>query len=265
MLKRLPSIGTLFRDSLALFQTTWQQILGLLLIPGLIILLAAIPLLSAVLRSSDDVIGAVLGAGIAGGIFLLLGTILGWIAMIFSHIAIVIVFLRSTERLAMRSALRASTPYFWPYVWVSILYIVPVVLLDIVSNAIGLDRSPLFAVLKFIATLAYGTYLGFSLFTLIDEGKRGIDALKASATYVHPHFFGVLGRSIILGVVLMVLILAVTALLFALLTVAKFAPAAIFAAVVLGIAAYLAIIIFTDTYNFTLYKHTKTTEKNVSV
>lgn len=175
----LKSPSTLLKDSFDFYKQHYQILLTIAIIPAIITAIG-----SYLSYSSMGPLGYnPYSSSPIGGLFSLLGAI----ASIFAAIALVRISFNPTMYKNAVDALKASGNLFFPYLWVSILSGVVIVL--------GL-------IALIIPGIIFMVWFCFSGFILINEGTRGIPALKASKKYVEGHFMDVFVRLLVLILVM---------------------------------------------------------------
>lgn len=175
----LKSPSTLLKESFDFYKHHYQILLTIAIIPAIITAIG-----SYLSYSSIGPLGYnPYSVSPLGGLFSLLGVI----TSIFAAIALVRISFNPTMYKNALDALKASSSLFFPYLWVSIL-------------------SGVIIVLGFIALIIPGVifmvWFCFSGFILINEGTRGIPALKTSKKYVEGHFMDVFVRLLVLILVM---------------------------------------------------------------
>jgi hypothetical protein len=136
------------------------------------------------------------------------------IALIFMNIAMYKA-VASPVGTTIESAYRFAQKYFIQYILLSIMVGV-VVLLGLVALV--------------IPGIIFAVWFGFAYFILIFEGKKGVEAMKASKAYVKGRWWPVFGRLIGLGIFMILLSIATGVIGYAL--AALFLPADLATAIV---------------------------------
>jgi hypothetical protein len=168
----LHSVGSLFSESWKLYKERWSVLVEIVLLPVLVIVLGYI----------------FIGFGL-GPAFLALGGMVvfaGYIIFMFSMAPLIYSIQHAT---GMDESYRATVKLFWPLVWVSIL-------------------SALAVIGGFVMLLIPGIWLAVAfsvgIYVFVVEQRRGIDALRASKDYIKGYWWAVLGRTILLGILVVV-------------------------------------------------------------
>ena len=171
----LHSIGSLFSDSWKLYKERFGVLTEIMLLPVLVMILAEV-LLSL------------------GSIFILLGVlvlIIGVIALVFVSIPLISSIHNNS---GVDASYKNTVPLFWPFVWMTIL--------------------TMFAVLGgsfmlIIPGIWLAVALGVARYVFVIEGRRGIDALRQSKDYIKGYWWAVLGRSLLLGIIVLVAVFVI--------------------------------------------------------
>ena len=166
----LPDIGTLFRESWALYRGRFPRLIGT----------TFVPLLTSFMGGLFIAFGtaALVGLGI---IFIIAGIVLSLI----SYIAVIYIF---KDNLSIGRAYRVASQRFFPYFWIIIL-----------SSLITLGGF----ILAVIPGIIFSVWFTLAPFILVVEDKRGLEAVLKSKEYIQGHWWAVLGRIIVLTIVLL--------------------------------------------------------------
>jgi len=166
----LPDIGTLFRESWALYRGRFPRLIGTTFVPLLTSFIGGLFIASGVT--------ALAGLGI---IFIIAGIVLSLI----SYVAVIYIF---KDNLNIGRAYRVASQKFFPYLWIVIL-----------SSLITLGGY----ILAVIPGIIFSVWFILAPFILVVEDKRGLEAVLKSKEYIQGHWWAVLGRIIVLTVVLL--------------------------------------------------------------
>ncbi len=173
--KNLDPIGSLFSGSWNTYKERFSTLAEIILVPAFVMILGY------VLRS-------------LGSPFATLGIIVifaGEVLFILSSLALIISVHGNTSA---DESYRASLGFFWPGVWIGILSF-----LAIMGASIML----------IIPGIWLAVAMSFFDYALVIENRRGIDALRQSREYVKGYWWPVFGRTLLLGLISMVLIIVV--------------------------------------------------------
>ena len=138
------------------------------------------------------------------GILGLLATIVYIVAIVWGFSALYLRVMKFDQPATLKQAYLTAKPYIWPMVVVGFL--------TGLFTMIGL-------LLLVIPGIIVAVWLSFSYYIVIDENKRGMDALKASKEYVSGYWWPVFGRLVVVVIALCVVNIAASTLLHALLGV----------------------------------------------
>ncbi len=172
------STGALFNTAFAFYKAHWKLLVGITLIPGV---------LQAIVSYLAPAEGQVAPAFVPGAL-LLVAVIITVAVSIISAAALVLAAADPSRYQSPVDAIKAGSRFFLPMLWVMVL------------TALALMGG---FILFIIPGLIFAVWFAFSYFTLILEGKRGAEAMKASKAYVEGHWWQVAGR---IGAVALVMI-----------------------------------------------------------
>jgi hypothetical protein len=186
---KLRSIGELFNGALSLYGAHWQTLIPVALVPSVVMALLA-PLTPAV-EGPNAFMGSSAPLLISISLIAIILTILSIAAMVYA-------VADPARYRNFMDAYKASAPIFLPLIWVMILTALAVF--------VGF-------ILLIIPGIIAMVWLSFAQYTVVLEGKRGIEALKASKAYVTGRWFSVFGRLIVMWIVVGVISVAVSAVI----------------------------------------------------
>jgi hypothetical protein len=172
----LRSATSLLKSSWAKYKQHASVLVPIMLIAGAGLYLQFIFLL---MGSNSHTTGGTIGTlGLIGGIIYLVGTVWGVTAL-------VNLVRKLDQPTTIGQAFSSAKPFIWPIVITGIL--------AGIFTIIGL-------ILLVIPGLIVGVWLSFSMFVVVNENKSGMDALKASKTYVTGYWWTVFLRLLVIGV-----------------------------------------------------------------
>ena len=178
----LPEVSELIKKSWSFYKQNYKKFL-LLSVP--LVCLAVVGSIIGLLLQMSNLPNSV------GYILVMVGILLSLAVPIFS-IVFPIVLIKNIKDAEENSLFDAITLYkssfkiLLPLVWVGILF-----------TLISLGGSILFL----IPGIALAGYLGYYHYTVVLDGKRGLEALLASFYYVRGNWWGIFGRLFLLGLV----------------------------------------------------------------
>jgi len=176
----LPRIGDLLTKSFSYYKKHFKQLFLIGLVPVCLAILS--PLISF---KGDALFGTLLA--------LLLVFILG-VASFVVQVVAPVAFIRMIQETEEGKHILTSDVYayglklFWPLLWVYILMWTAVM-------------GGFF--LLIIPGIALSVYLLFPMYSFVISGHRGLHALSDSFHYVRGHFWAILGRLVVLGLIIM--------------------------------------------------------------
>lgn len=170
----LPSVGALLKSAWIIFKTRL----------GVLIALEAIPVaLGFVYGFVAETVSTLVQPTGAGGIILVILAVFAVLAimvvMLWSYVALFCVIKDYRERIGIREAYQSSWKQLSAFVWLNLL--------------IGLVTFGA-TIPLIIPGIVLGIWFSFALFILVDEKRRGSEALFASREYVRGAWWAVLGR-----------------------------------------------------------------------
>lgn len=170
----------LLTASFELFKNHWKLFLGIFAIPGLVTAIVDY-------YSATHPVSNVYGAEYP------LPMIVVSIIMVLALFAMQIALSKAVSapnETTIKSAYQFAQKYFLQYILLSIM----------VGFVILLGTLALI-----IPGIIFAVWFGFSYFVLIFEGKKGVDAMKASKAYVKGHWWAIVGRIVVLMFVMIAL------------------------------------------------------------
>jgi len=173
----LHSIGSLFSETWKLYKERWSVLVEIVLLPTLVVALGVI-LVGLNLGSAFRALG-------------LLVVFVGWVIFIYSVLPVIYSIHNTT---GVDASYKATIGSFWPYIWVGIL--------EFLSVLGG-------AAMLIIPGIWLGIALSFAVYIFIIEHRRGIDALRQSKDYVKGYWWAVLGRTLLLALIYVVVMVIV--------------------------------------------------------
>lgn len=197
-INKLIGVRELFRQSLSLYKTNYKVFMAIGLVPVVYGIIQG--LVSAIFHySMSDSILAVI---IVSLVTILLG-LLGIIIQTLYQVSLVksIDDAGKSGAFDLKEVYRKSLSLFLSYWWVAIL-----------SGLIVIVCFVLFIVPGIIVSVL----IGFAYFSLIIDGKKGLQALSNSYYYVKGNWLGVFGRLLSVSLISFILVIVIYAILFVL-------------------------------------------------
>jgi hypothetical protein len=216
----LNPVGKLFSDSWKLYKERFGVLTEIMLLPVLIMVLAEV-LISL------------------GSIFALLGVlvlILGFISLVFVSLPLISSIHNNS---GVDASYRNTMGLFWPFVWLVIL------------SALAVFGG---AFMLLIPGIWLAIALAMARYTFVIEGRRGIDAMRQSKDYVKGYWWAVFGRSILIGLLFMAVVIVIELPLGALLAV--FVGKA--GAGIIGFVLTLFYVPFSTVYVYNIFENLRT-------
>jgi hypothetical protein len=167
-----------------MFKENWKLFLGIFLVPGL--MTAVVDYLNTDTYGQPMEINPLFAENAI--IFILLAIV--FIAILLLMNIAMYKAVVSPQGTTIQSAYQFALSNFVPYLVVSIIMGV-VVFLGFIALV--------------IPGIIFAVWFSFSYFTLLSEGKKGIEALKASREYVRGHWWPVFGRFVVLCIAMIIL------------------------------------------------------------
>ena len=208
--RRLDPIGKLFSDAWRLLNEKGAVVFQILLIPAVLI---SLPRLS--------------GEGMTG--------LLAFVGIVLFGAAIPAAISAYDGTMKFGEAYRRGWTFFWAMVWL--------VILQWFVTIGGF-------VMLIVPGIIMAVWFTFSHFTLVLEGRRGLDALRRSRHYVTGFWWAVVGRSLLFGIaawIVMMVISVPLALMFG----------AMLGGAIANLIGTLAIMPFSMAYSYVLYQNLK--------
>lgn len=186
----LTPFGELFKSSWELYKKKISVLAVLFAVPFVVNVLAAIVSGRQVATStSTGVLGALSPFGFAAvGTTALAFTLVAFVVSLWIQVASVYAIDSAEEKPSISDLLAKSWPMLLPYLLVAIL-----VGLAVLGGLI----------LLIVPGIIFALWFSFSTFTLVLEGKRGTEALKASKAMVSGRLGAIFGRFILLALSLL--------------------------------------------------------------
>jgi hypothetical protein len=173
----LRPIGSLFSDAWKLYRERWSVLVEIVLLPTLVVILGIV-LIALDLGTLIHVLAS-------------LAVFAGWVTFMYSVLPLIYSIHHET---GVDASYKATVGWFWPYVWAMILTI-----LAVMGGFIMLA----------IPGIWLGTALAFVVYVFVTEQRRGIDALRQSKDYVKGYWWAVLGRTLLLALIYIVMIVVI--------------------------------------------------------
>ncbi|MHB8791247.1 MAG: hypothetical protein ACYDBT_15365 [Desulfobulbaceae bacterium] len=177
----------------ALFRTAWDQykkraipLLAVMLISAVVLASLAMALVlcvtlggAALTHFTDERTATYLIIVLAGGLLLVLTVLAFWAYT--ALLALVV-----NEDLGIIEAFQAGWTWLWPMSWVLVL-------------APGIVLTGF--VLGFLPGILFAVWFAFCMYVLLEEDRRGMDALLASREYVRGHWWNTFGKLLIVWLI----------------------------------------------------------------
>lgn len=184
----LKPLADLFKGAWAKYQQNAQVLIGIMLISGVGLYLQSILLWTAKPTLQVGANGVITTSGLAGmGALALVATVIYIVGMIWGYSALLNKVSKLGQPMGIKDAFMSAKPLIWP------LFLTG--LLAGIFTLIGL-------VLLVIPGIIVGVFLSFSLYIVVDENKKGMEALKASKAYVDGYWLPIFGRALLMGIVI---------------------------------------------------------------
>lgn len=184
----LMPISDLFKGAWAKYKQHAQVLIGIMLISGVGLYLQSILLWSAKSTVQVGANGAIITSGLAGmGTLALVATLTYIVGMIWGYSALLNKISKLNQPMGIQQAFMSAKPLIWP------LFLTG--LLAGIFTLIGI-------ILLIIPGIIVGVFLSFALYIVVDENKKGMDALKASKAYVDGYWLPIFGRVLLMGIVI---------------------------------------------------------------
>ena len=185
----LPRIGDLLTKSVSFYKKHFKQLFFIGLVP------VSVSIFSGLVSVEQ---GFIFGT-ILSFILVFILAIAGFVIQVIAPVA----FIRMIKETEEGKSILTSDVYayglklFWPMVWIYILMWTAVM-------------GGTF--LLIIPGIALSIYLLFPMYSFVISGHRGLHALSDSFHYVRGHFWAILGRLVVLGLIIMALHIVVVVL-----------------------------------------------------
>ncbi|MDA1316847.1 MAG: hypothetical protein O3B87_02365 [bacterium] len=245
--KGLPPVGVLFNDAWKLFQAKWVKLVVFFLI--LIGIMLGIYFVFAIMGILVLGVGSLLTLGDPGAI-----------SEVFSQPSVYlpfggIMFLFMATIIVMSIAVQAGILLLvddekkdqsaFSYLKRGFTYIVPLFLIGIITFFLLIGGMTVL----FIPMLIMAILLMFSIYTVVLENKKAMDAIRMSVSMVAQNFWGILGRVLLLFLLILLLQLVI----------GQMGEAEVLGSITVLILLPLTIAlnIFSLTYSYSLYKHAR--------
>lgn len=184
-----------------LFKKTWEQyskhaqvLIGIMLIAGIGLYIQTILLFTASPASvqvSESGSITMTGGAMAGyGALALVAMIIYIIGMIWGYSALLNKINKLNEQMGIKDAYMSAKPLILPLLLTG--------LLTGIFTLIGL-------ILLVIPGIIVGVFLSMAMYVVVAEGKKGMDAVKASKAYVDGYWWSVFGRILLMTIVIAVI------------------------------------------------------------
>ena len=229
MVAKMPGFGTLFSSAMELYQNHFMLLASIFLVPTVINFVISFFMPRGTTFSFGPLEIVLL-------IVTVVISIIGQIAL-FSAIS-------DPAKFTFGSALNAGVKRFLPYLW-----------LAIVSAVISVGMFGLFV----IPGILFSIWFSMSMFTFIVEDERGMNSLLKSIHYTWGHWWGILGRLLLVGIIV-ALIYIVIMFVGGLIAWGAFASGSAMGSVVIGIVAIIVSLFvtpFTYIFMFKMYEGLK--------
>jgi MFS family permease len=208
---QLPSIKEIFVDGYQLFKQNWKPLalvgatyIGMYLLMALIIGGGVVAGVLVIDMSNTPIFTTLIILGII--VFLVFLWLFLWATLTMRYIVA-----NHTQKLTVKESFAATRSLVWPYIWVNILVslaiFVPVLIIFAVILTVAVFKiqmlSTVVAIIGVFVTIAVlialGTWFGFTSWTFLKQGARGVNALKESRELSRNRFWAVFGRVIGVG------------------------------------------------------------------
>lgn len=169
---KLISIGDLFKHSWNLYRERIGVLTKIMLVPMALVILGDLLHLANPKSSLANSLVS-----------------LGLIISVFAALALIFAL---QEKVGAGESYRLVFRNFWSYLWLTIL-----------SGAVVLGG----AVMLVIPAIIFSIWFIFTNYVFASEGEKGMNAILRSRQYVQGHWWQIFGRSLLLGIVILVLLL----------------------------------------------------------
>lgn len=221
----LKPVSDLLKEAWAQFNTHLNILIPIMLLAGIGAYLQIILMFASDNNAANNPLVGALA---------LIALVIYAIGMIWGFTALLNKIHKLDQPMTLGQAYANAKPYIWPVFLVGLI--------------VGILTTIGF-ILIIIPGIIVAVWLSFSYFIVIDENKRGLEALKASKAYVENYFWPVLGRLLAVSIIVMIVIIII----------------GILAQMILGVALgsliqtviSLAITPFVVLYQYNLYKNVK--------
>lgn len=184
----LVSVSDLFKGAWTKYKQHAQVLIGIMLISGAGLYLQTILLWSTKPTVRVGANGVITSSGLAGmGALTLVAILIYIVGMIWGYSALLNKVSKLNQPMGIQQAFMSAKPLIWP------LFLTG--LLAGIFTIIGL-------ILLIIPGIIVGVFLSFALYIVVDENKKGMDAIKASKDYVDGYWLPVFGRVILMAIVI---------------------------------------------------------------
>lgn len=184
----LMPVADLFKGAWAKYQQHAQVLIGIMLISGVGLYLQTILLWSAKPTIQVGANGVITSNGLAGmGALALVATLIYIVGIIWGYSALLNKISKLNQPMGIQQAFMSAKPLIWPLLLTG--------LLAGIFTIIGF-------ILLVIPGIIIGVFLSFALYIVVDENKKGMDAIKASKAYVTGYWLPVFGRVILMAIVI---------------------------------------------------------------
>ena len=179
-------LGTLFRTAWDQYKKRAIPLLAVMLISAVVLASLAMALVlcatlgGAALTHFTDERTATYLIIVSAGVLLLVLTVLAFWAYT-SLLALVV-----NEDLGIIEAFQAGWTWLWPMAWVLVL-------------APGIVLTGF--VLGFLPGILFAVWFAFCMYVLLEEDRRGMDALLASREYVRGHWWNTFGKLLVVWLI----------------------------------------------------------------
>ncbi len=156
----------LLKSSFEYIKANFKNVVMFFAVPAVVTLISILPFVD---KSSRELLSVVSG-----------------LSIFFFQISFLIFLIEGDSATTPTKAMSKTFSKLLPYIWVSII-----------SSAITLIGVMLFL----IPGIIVGVWFTFSVYIMLDENKRGLDALVQSREYVKGNWFNIFGKSLFLGMI----------------------------------------------------------------
>lgn len=175
----LKSVSNLLKEAWAQYKKHYESLVPIMLVAGIGLYLQS---LFMFLGTNDG-----LTVNATYGLLALIASVIYLVGMIWGYSALLNKVHKLDQPMTLKQAYMNAKPLIWP------LFVTG--LLVAIFTIIGF-------ILLVIPGIIIGVLLSFAFFVVVNEGKSGMDALKASKAYVTGYWWSIFGRAIVIALVI---------------------------------------------------------------